>query len=314
MNISKNLTILLIAISAISAQQIPLQGDISILVIRTSFAQDSDVSTTGNGQFLIEDYEGDCIPYVLDPPPHDREYFEAHLQALDSYFNSVSQEQLGIDILNSLVLPIDTLGSYSLASTMAYYNPYGDEELQELRLAELFRDALEAAYVDEGGIDFDAYDLFTVVHAGVGQDFALPFLDPTPEDIASAYIDSNLLLEQLGAAEITFNNGSSVSSGIILPETQNHLLFDEADDIFFGASDPCEYQFALTGTWALMMGFAMGLPHCGIRNPAKAVPVFSLSWTRAPIMVVESSQHHLMRGAVFIAVGRPRLRLGQPPM
>ena len=260
MNISKNLTILLIAISAISAQHIPLQGDISILVIRTSFAQDDDVSTTGDGQFLLDAYEGECTPYVLDSPPHDREYFEAHLQALDSYFSSVSKEQFGINILNSLVLPIDTLGSYSLASTMAYYNPYGDEELQELRLAELFRDALQAAYVDEGGIDFDAYDLITVVHAGVGQDFALPFLDPTPEDIASAYIDSNLLLEQLGAAEITFDNGSSVSSGIILPETQNHLLFDEADDIFFGASDPCEYQFALSGTWALMMGFAMGLP------------------------------------------------------
>ncbi len=52
MNISKNLTILLIAISAISAQQIPLQGDISILVIRTSFAQDDDVSTTGGGSIL----------------------------------------------------------------------------------------------------------------------------------------------------------------------------------------------------------------------------------------------------------------------
>ena len=297
----------MIAISAISAQQIPLQGDISILVIRTSFAQDSDVSTTGNGQFLIEDYEGDCIPYVLDPPPHDREYFEAHLQALDSYFNSVSQEQLGIDILNSLVLPIDTLGSYSLASTMAYYNPYGDEELQELRLAELFRDALEAAYVDEGGIDFDAYDLFTVVHAGVGQDFALPFLDPTPEDIASAYIDSNLLLEQLGAAEITFNNGSSVSSGIILPETQNHLLFDEADDIFFGASDPCEYQFALTGTWALMMGLPWAYRHCGIRNQDKAGLVFLGSWIKDRITAGEWYLHRRMLGQENMPVGKNRL-------
>ncbi|HIC51652.1 MAG TPA: hypothetical protein EYO96_03240, partial [Candidatus Marinimicrobia bacterium] len=232
----------------------------SVLVIRTSFAQDSDVSTTGDGQFLLDTYSGECGAYLLDPPPHNRSFFEAHLQALDSYFSSVSTGQFGIDTLNSLVLPLDASGSYSLDTTMAYYNPYSDEELQELRLAELFRDALEAAYTAEGGIDFDNYDVITVVHAGVGQDFALPFLDPTPEDIASAYIDSDLLLVQLGSAEITFDNGSSVNSGIILPETQNHLLFDEADEIFFGASNPCEYQFALTGTWALMMGFAMGLP------------------------------------------------------
>ena len=79
MNISKNLTILLIAISAISAQHIPLQGDISILVIRTSFAQDDDVSTTGDGQFLLDAYEGECTPYVLDSPPHDREIGRAHV-------------------------------------------------------------------------------------------------------------------------------------------------------------------------------------------------------------------------------------------
>ena len=260
MRLSKILPIFLVMVFVTFGQSIPLIGDMSVLVIRTSFAQDSDVSTTGDGQFLLDTYSGECGAYLLDPPPHNRSFFEAHLQALDSYFSSVSTGQFGIDTLNSLVLPLDASGSYSLDTTMAYYNPYGDEELQELRLAELFRDALEAAYTAEGGIDFDNYDVITVVHAGVGQDFALPFLDPTPEDIASAYIDSDLLLEQLGSSEINFDNGSSVSSGIILPETQNHLLFDEADEIFFGASNPCEYQFALTGTWALMMGFAMGLP------------------------------------------------------
>ncbi len=260
MRVSRILTILWVAVSVTSAQSLPLHGDVSVLIIRTSFAQDSDVSTTGNGLFLLDAYEGECGEYVLDPPPHDRIYFEAHLQALNSYFSSVSKDQFGIDLENSLVLPVEETASYSLGSTMAYYNPYGDEELQELRLAELFRDALRTAYDEEGSIDFDDYDLITVVHAGVGQDFALPFLDPTPEDIASAYIDSDFLLEQLDSTEIVFDNNSTVSSGIILPETQNHLLFDEAEEIFFGASDPCEYQFSLTGTWALMMGFAIGLP------------------------------------------------------
>ncbi|HIN45880.1 MAG TPA: hypothetical protein EYM87_01205, partial [Candidatus Marinimicrobia bacterium] len=151
MRLSKILPIFLVMVFVTFGQSIPLIGDMSVCVIRTSFAQDSDVSTTGDGQFLLDTYSGECGTYLLDPPPHNRSFFEAHLQALDSYFSSVSTGQFGIDTLNSLVLPLDASGSYSLDTTMAYYNPYGDEELQELRLAELFRDALEAAYTAEGG-------------------------------------------------------------------------------------------------------------------------------------------------------------------
>ena len=135
---------------------------------------------------------------------------------------------------------------------MAYYHPYGEtEEIQDGLIAELFKDAIEAADT----ISFSNYDVVVVFHAGIGQDFELPFLDPTPEDIPSAYIDSDFLLENLGVPDV-----GGVSSGIILPETQNHLLYEEAEDIFWGVSNPCEYQFGLTGTFALMMGFAIGLP------------------------------------------------------
>lgn len=260
MSLPRVLSIIWVMSVLSSGKSLPLGGDISVLVIRVSFLQDSDVSTTGDGLFLLEPYAGECGSYVLDPPPHNRTYFEAHLQALDNYFSSVSREQLSINLDQSLVLPFEESASYSLNSSMSYYNPYGETELQEQRIVELFQDALEEAYAREGSIDYDVYDLITIVHAGIGQDFALPFLDPTPEDISSAYIDSDILMEQLGVGQIDFENGSSVDNGIILPETQNHLLFEESEEIFLGSSDPCEYQFALTGTWALMTGFAIGLP------------------------------------------------------
>ena len=75
---------------------------------------------------------------------------------------------------------------------MNYYNPYNEFELQEKRLTELFRDASEKAYAEDQ-IDFSNYDLIVVFHAGIGQDFSLPFLDPTPEDIPSTYIDNSII-------------------------------------------------------------------------------------------------------------------------
>ena len=36
--------------------------------------------------------------------------------------------------------------------------------------------------------------MIVIFHAGIGQDFSLPFLDPTPEDIPSTYIDNNMVI------------------------------------------------------------------------------------------------------------------------
>ena len=51
---------------------------------------------------------------------------------------------------------------------------------------------------------------------------------------------------------------SSIDKGIILPESQNHPLMDPS--IFNSLSNPCDIQYSITGTWALMIGFAVGLP------------------------------------------------------
>ena len=87
-------------------------------------------------------------------------------------------------------------------------------------------------------------------HAGIGQDFSLPYLDPTPEDIPSTYVDRDMLGEPF----------LGVEHGIILPETEIHLLFEEGSILFDQASEPCDYQYGLTGVMALMVGFASELP------------------------------------------------------
>ena len=63
---------------------------ISICAIRISFEEDELASTTGNGNFLYEGEGINCNSYTLDPVPHDKDYFQSHLVALDSYFSSIS--------------------------------------------------------------------------------------------------------------------------------------------------------------------------------------------------------------------------------
>ena len=142
-------------------------------------------------------------------------------------------------------------------------------------MTELFKDALVLANQKEQ-INYENYDLVVVFHAGIGQDFSLPFLDPTPEDIPSTYVDSQMIQKHLGVPSIILN-GHSIEKGLILPETQNHLLFEISKSMFGDASDPCDYQYGLTGTFALLLGYAVGLPPLwNIESGESRVGIFGL--------------------------------------
>ena len=248
---------------------------VRICAIRISFEEDYLVSTTGNGKFLLEDQGLDCGSYSIDPTPHDKDYFQSQIVSLDSYFRSVSYGQFGVDLEGSDVYPHGQNESYQLEMTMNHYNPYSQIDIQELRLTELFRDALEKSH-EEDQIDFSAYDLVVIFHAGIGQDFSLPFLDPTPEDIPSTYVDQKMIQDNLGEAEISIGD-HVIRDGIILPESQNHLHFDISESMFGNAAEPCEYQYGLVGTFALMVGFSIGLPPLWNVNTGESrVGVFGL--------------------------------------
>ena len=248
---------------------------ISVALVRISFEEDSTNSTTGNGQFLLVNEGTDCGPYTIDPPPHDYNYFLSQLHAVNQYFENVSYGKFGIDLAQSSIYPSSLNGNYQLSNTMDFYNPYDDPSGQEGKLTKLFKDAIEQSY-SEDAIEFSKYDLVVVFHAGIGQDFSLPFLDPTPEDIPSTYIDEDMIQEHLGESNIIVGN-HAIQKGIILPETQNHLLYDISETMFYDAENPCEYQYGITGTFSLMIGFAIGLPPLwNIQTGESGVGVFGL--------------------------------------
>jgi hypothetical protein len=254
--LSCRLIFLLIYLFSFSRSEII--GSIRICALRVSFQEDETASTTGNGQFLTQNQGLECGVYTVDSAPHDKIYFESQIEAVSNYFNSVSYGKFNIDIERSSVYPEGLNESYLLPNTMNYYNPYNEIDIQENRLTELFKDALIAVESTSEN-NFSSYDLFVVFHAGIGQDFSLPFLDPTPEDIPSTFIDQSMIQEHLGITSL-FLNGTEISRGILLPESQNHILFDISESMFADASEPCEYQYGLTGTFALMIGFSVGLP------------------------------------------------------
>tara|TARA_B100000029_G_scaffold515208_1_gene621122 strand:- start:18410 stop:21232 length:2823 start_codon:yes stop_codon:yes gene_type:complete len=246
-------------IPQIQGQLVLDKKEISILGIRASFLNDDLISSTGDGSFLMAPEEDQCLDHLIDPPPHNRSYFEAHFQAIDNYFRSVSKGRFGIDLKNSLILPFEMDSSYELTGTIGSYYPYNDSLSQALGMAELFKESIELAHsLDQP--KFNDFDVIVIFHAGIGQDFDLPFIDPTQTDIPSMYIDSEFLMDQINFPGVKLSDSLIVRSGIILPETQNHLLYSISSEIFAGVSNPCDYQFGLTGTFALLMGSAIGLP------------------------------------------------------
>ena len=249
-------------------------GDLKVCALMVEFQVDSTESTTGDGTFL-QSIEGiDCDLYHIDAPPHNNSYFHSQLKATNNYFRSSSYGKFGLDMVSSSIMPLNN-STYTLPNEMSYYYPYNQDSLAEVRLVELYEQSLRVAYaIDE--IDFSNYDLVLVFHAGIGQDFSLPFLDPTPEDIPSTFIDSEMIELATGTIGIAIGN-TVLSKGIILPESQNHLNFDISSSMFAGEPDPCDYQFGLNGTLSLMIGFAIGLPPLwDIGNGKSRIGVFGL--------------------------------------
>ena len=259
---------LLIVMSTLQAEVV---GGLKIALIRISFEKGDFPGFTGDGDFLMSPTDI-CGDYIIDPPPHNKNYFNSHLRAVNNYFRTVSHNIFGIDLDESNIYPASNDSSYRLTRSMNYYNELGMEIEHEKRITTLLKDAIEKAYeVDQ--IDFNNYDLIAVIHPGLGQDFKLPFLDPTPEDIPSTFVDSRMIEKYFDKPLVVGN--STVNNGLILPESQNHPLMDPS--IFSALSNPCDIQYSITGTWALMIGFAVGLPPLwNIETGESGIGIFGL--------------------------------------
>lgn len=75
-----------------------------LLAVMVDFAVDQDAATYGNGKFGSH-YSKDYGKFIIDPLPHNRNYFKAHLEFLKNYYKNVSDGRVIIEfeVLDKIV-------------------------------------------------------------------------------------------------------------------------------------------------------------------------------------------------------------------
>ena len=214
----------------------PATGNLNIIALMVEFQADTNRLTSGTGVFGVNGFDG--LPYLsreeqtfIDPLPHDRSYFETHLEFAKNYFLKSSDHQLIIDYQ---ILP----QVYKLDKPMEEYSPIGERFTLE-KIATLMQDVWSK--VDsEGGFDATGLDpentAFVIFHAGIGRDVELTgtSLDITPFDLPSITLDQENLADLLNDPSFngfSINNDTfRVTNSMLIPRTQSRRGTDISDN------------------------------------------------------------------------------------
>jgi hypothetical protein len=219
---------------------------VRVLAVMVEFQEDSDSRTSGNGRFDLR-----TTPLrIIDPPPHDRSYFQHHVQFVENYFRRVSKGRLIVEgtVLDSV---------YRLPHQMATYSP-PRTGTNIAELGRLVHDTWRTVDSLTPGLPFDRYSAFVIFHAGAGRDIDLVSLfgyDPTPFDIPSLYLNLAGLKRALGDSYVgvPVSGGSfHITNSMILPETENRE--------FTSSGSTSLLQLGINGLFAASIGSHLGLP------------------------------------------------------
>jgi M6 family metalloprotease-like protein len=177
-----------------------------LAIFRVDFRRDgAGALSTGNGRF---DLRRGVTGVPVDPPPHDRVYFEAHGEALRRFYDAQSYGSLQVA---ATVFPAEPDSAFHLLDT-ADYGPWEVSQNPDvIGLAERFvGDAIAAVDADPENVNFADFDAFVVMHAGA--DFQGDVGRNTPFDIPSFTIS-------LGESIAVNGGASQIGRVLVLPET-----------------------------------------------------------------------------------------------
>lgn len=219
---------------------------LKILAIMVSFQEDADGTTFGNGKFgsiYTQSYGSD----ILDPLPHDRQYFESHLQFVKNYFHKVSKGKLEIEytVLPDTFSLSDRMRNYSPAPGSNDFTPLGNFSVEAWTKA----DQLNPEF------NFSDYDVFLIFHAGVGRDITLPGSIGNERDLPSVYLSDNAFKEIYGESfeGIPVSNDSfNITNSMIIPETESREIQTISGTFLF--------EITINGLICASIGSHLGLP------------------------------------------------------
>lgn len=222
-------------------------GDsIKILAVMVNFQEDRDAATFGTGKFGSI-YSRDYGTSIIDPLPHNKNYFENHLLFVKNYYTRISGGQTVIDYT---VLP-DT---FSVSKTMRNYSP-DPQSIDYTSVSEFSKEVWHIADSLNPGIDFSQYDIFLIFHAGVGRDISLPGSIGNERDIPSLYLSLNTFKNVYGENFNGFpvSGGSfNITNSMIIPETESRELSTFSGTFLF--------EISINGLIAASVASHLGLP------------------------------------------------------
>ncbi len=191
-----------------------------VLLIRIGFDTDLSgelTSVTSDGNFVLAP-DPDAI---FDRPPHDRAYFEAHLNGLGEYYRIQSGGRL---VIEGRVLPAGDQDCYRL-SDLADYGP-GAGGGWTLELLENFVHdvigAADAGTQQDGSANLADFDddneLTYVIFVHAGGDWQSDINRDSPNDVPTFFVTLGEPVALLGADTETGTPGS-ISECSIIPES-----------------------------------------------------------------------------------------------
>jgi len=201
------------------------QDTLHVLLVRVSFAtnRDSNLTTIAPGGDFMLDPLADPGVLEIDPPPHDKAFYEAHLKGLSEYYRYQSGGRLHID---GRVLPEDPEDSYQV-SDVADYGPGSDGFWTYEGLEGLVRDMIQttdAGTQADGSVnlaDFDDDNPFTyIIFVHAGSDWQSDINGDSPNDIPTFFVNLGDP-EPLSSIDSGTGAVGQLTECSIIPETTN---------------------------------------------------------------------------------------------
>lgn len=232
------------AVTQNQLQNISSSDTLKILAIMVDFQEDKYNATIGTGKFgsHYSQVYGDTI---LDPLPHNDEYFADHLLFAKNYFKKVSGGKLN---LNYKVLP----EVITVSKTMREYVP-GYKSVDLSPLGKFSEEVWKLADQKFSNVKFSDYDLFVIFHAGVssGLDDGTFSID---RNMPSLYLSTSSLKNIFGTQFTGFTSKSgAITNTLIMPETESReqTYIDNSVGLI---------QVTINGELAANIGSHLGLP------------------------------------------------------